>query len=374
MNRAAIAASALLAIAGCAKEQPAAEVVRPVRTLTVAAERADLVAEFSGEVRPRYESRLGFRVGGKILRRPVDVGAQVGKGQILAQLDPQDLKLAEAAARSNVAAAASQYELARAELARYRDLRAKNFISQAELDRRQAAHDNALAQLNAVRAQASIQDNQADYSALRADFNGVITAVEAEAGQVVSAGQTVVRLAQTADKEIAIGVPEDKVEAVRAAPRVEISLWAAPGRAASGRIREIAPAADPATRTYAVRVAVADPPPEMRWGMTANVRFSARTAAPLIRVPLSALLKKGDQTVVWVLDPQSATVDTVPVTVAGPNGNDALISNGLIPGQAVVTAGAHLLQPGQKVKPLNGAPPGPPAAPVAAPPGGKAGG
>lgn len=366
MKRFVISVCSLAAIAGCAKEQTAVEVVRPVRTLTVAAERAELVAEFSGEVRPRYESRLGFRVGGKILRRSVDVGAQVSKGQLLAQLDPQDLKLAETAARSNVAAAVSQYELAKAELARYRDLRAKSFISQAELERRQSAHDSALAQLNAARAQSNIQDNQADYTALRANASGVITAVEAEAGQVVSAGQTVFRLAQTADKEIAIGVPEDKVEAVRAAPNVEISLWASPGRAAAGRIREIAPAADPATRTYAVRVAVAEPPREMRWGMTASVRFAARTAAPLIRVPLSALLKQGERTAVWVLDPQSSTVKTVPVTIAGPNGNDALLSGGLMPGQVVVTAGAHLLQPGQKVTQMSDEPPRPSTTPAGA--------
>lgn len=371
ISRAAISVCTILLVAGCAKEQAAPEVVRPVRTLTVAAERADLLAEFSGEVRPRYESRLGFRIGGKISRRLVDVGAQVKKGQVLAQLDPQDLKLAEAAARSNVVAANSQYELARAELQRYRDLRAKNFISQAELDRRQATHDSALAQLNAVRAQSNIQDNQAEYTALRADADGVITAVEAEAGQVVSSGQTVVRLAQTAEKEIAIGVPEDKVEAVRAAPRVDVSLWAAPGRASSGRIREIAPAADPATRTYAVRVSVAEPSAAMRWGMTANVRFSAQTPMPLIRVPLSALLRKGEQTMVWVFDPKSSTVQSTPVTVAGPNGNDALLSNGLAPGQVIVTAGAHLLQAGQKVRLLADEPPRPAAA--AAPVVGKAG-
>lgn len=364
---------AALLIAGCAREQPPTEVVRPVRTLTVAAEHAELVAEFSGEVRPRYESRLGFRIGGKISRRLVDVGAQVRKGQVLAQLDPQDLKLAETAARSNVAAAISQYELAKAELARYRDLRAKNFISQAELDRRQSAHDSALAQLNAVRAQSSIQDNQADYTALRADADGVITAVEAEAGQVVTSGQVVFRLAQTAEKEIAIGVPEDKVEAIRAAPRVEVSLWAAPGRASSGRIREIAPAADPATRTYAVRVTVNAPPPAMRWGMTANVRFAARTPAPLIRVPLSALLREGEQTLVWLMDPKASTVQRVPVTVAGPNGNDALLAGGLTPGQVIVTAGAHLLQPGQKVRPLADESAPPAAAPATAPAAARAG-
>lgn len=373
MKHAAIAVCAALLVGACAKEQPATEVVRPVRTLTVSAERAGMQSEFSGEVRPRYESRLGFRIGGKISRRLVDLGAQVKKGQVLAQLDPQDLKLAEVAARSNVAAASSQYELAKAELARYRDLRAKNFISRAELDRRVAANDSALAQLNAVRAQSSIQDNQADYTVLRADADGVITAVEAEAGQVVSSGQTVVRLAQTAEKEIAIAVPEDKVEAVRAASRVEVSLWAAPGRASSGRIREIAPAADPATRTYAVRVSVAEPPAGMRWGMTANVRFSAQTPVSLIRVPLSALLQKGEQTVVWVLDAKSSTVQSVAVTVAGPNGNDALLSNGLAPGQVIVTAGAHLLQPGQTVKLLSEEPPRPPAAPAVAPAAAKAG-
>ena len=348
------AVAGLVLLAGCAKEQAAVEVVRPVRTVTVAAEHPGMQLEFSGEVRPRYESRLGFRVGGKLAKRRVDVGASVKKGQVLAQLDPQDLRLAEAAARSNVASATSQYELARADLARFRDLRARNFISQAELDRRQAAHDSALAQLEAVRAQASIQDNQAVYTVLRADSDGVITAVEAEAGQVVTAGQTVVRLAQTAEKEIAIAVPEDKVEAARRAQRIAVSLWATPGSETPGRIREVAPAADPATRTYAVRVAVADPPQQMRWGMTATVRFAEQAAAPLIRLPLSSLLRQGEQTVVWVYDPKSSTVNTTPVSVAGPNGNDLMVSNGLAPGQVVVTAGAHLLQPGQRVKLLPG--------------------
>lgn len=252
----------------------------------------------------------------------VDVGAQVRKGQVLAQLDPQDLKLAETAAlecrRGDQPVRACQGQTGALPRPAGEELHQPGGTRPAPVGTR-----TALAQLNAVRAQSSIQDNQADYTALRADADGVITAVEAEAGQVVTSGQVVFRLAQTAEKEIAIGVPEDKVEAIRAAPRVEVSLWAAPGRASSGRIREIAPAADPATRTYAVRVTVDAPPPAMRWGMTANVRFAARTPAPLIRVPLSALLREGEQTLVWLMDPKASTVQRVPVTVAGPNGTNA---------------------------------------------------
>lgn len=348
-QRIALMCAAVL-LGACEREAPKAEVVRPVRTVMVEAQHANLVAEFSGDVRPRYESRLGFRVGGKILKRLVDVGAQITKGQELARLDPQDLKLAEAASAAKVAAAESEYKLAKSDLARYEDLRGKNFISQAELDRRRSTHDAALASLESARAEAHIQDNQSDYASLRADADGVITAIEAEAGQVVSAGQTVLRLAQSGEKEIQISVPEDKVDAVRRAPVVVVSLWAAPERELPGQIREIAPAADPASRTYGVRVSVPKAPEQMRWGMTAVVRFGAASEVPTMRLPLSALLHKDGADFVWVFDPESGTVQPKPVNVSGTNGKEAVLSGGLVPGQIVVTAGAHLLQAGQKVK------------------------
>jgi len=344
-------------LAGCSKEQPKAPEVRPVRTLTVTSEQGAGTAEFSGDVRPRIESRLGFRVPGKITARLVDVGATVKKGQVLARLDPTDLALAQQSAQAQLSGAKTDRDLAAADLKRYSELFAKGFISAAEQQRHQANYDGAQARYEQAAAGYRNQSNQAAYATLEADADGVVTGVDAEVGQVVSAGQPVVRVAQTAEKEVVVGIPEDQVDTLRKSPEVSVKLWADPSRSIPGKVREIAPAADPLTRTYTVKISVPNPPPELKLGMTAVARFvrpggGADSGGMGVRVPISALLQEQGKSVVWLYDAASQTVKPVPVTVGEPRDNVLLVTSGLAPGQTIVTAGVHLLKAGQKVMPM----------------------
>ena len=339
----------LFLLAGCGKQPASPEEVRPVRAIRLAAGDGGERVEFSGDVRPRYESRLGFRVGGKIVERKVDVGANVKDGQVLMRLDPQDLRLAEAQSRAALRAAETERDLARADYERHQNLRARNFVSQAVLDAKQAALRAAEANVDAARAGLRAQSNQAGYANLVSDLDGVVTAVDAEVGQVVAAGAPVVRVARTDEKEVVIGIPEDRVGALRQASRVQVRLWANRAEAIPGRIREVSPVADPATRTYAVKVAI-PARADIRLGMTATVEMTTAGSADAaaLRVPLSALVHDRGATGVWVVE--RGAVQLRRVEVAGQSGNDILLSGGVQPGQTVVTAGVHLLKPGQKVR------------------------
>ena len=348
--RAAYAAPLLLSLlAGCGKEEPKTEEVRPVRAIQLAAGNGGERVEFSGDVRPRYESRLGFRVGGKIVERRVDVGANVKDGQVLMRLDPQDLRLAEAQARATLRAAETERDLAQADYKRHQNLRAQNFVSQAVLDAKQAALRAAQANVDAARAGFRGQSNQAGYANLESDTDGVVTAVDAEVGQVVAAGAPVVRVARTDEKEVVIGIPEDRVEALRQASSVSVRLWANRAESLPGKIREVSPVADPATRTYTVKVSI-PARADIRLGMTATVEMttSGGANASALRVPLSALVQDKGATSVWVVEKDA--VQLRKVEVSGQSGNDILLSGGVQPGQTVVTAGVHLLKPGQKVR------------------------
>ncbi len=350
LTRAAYAAPLLLALlAGCDKPAPKTEDVRPVRAIKLAAGDGAERIEFSGDVRPRYESRLGFRVGGKIVERKVDVGAIVADGQVLMRLDPQDLRLAEAQARATLRAAETERDLAQADYKRHQNLRAQNFVSQAVLDAKQAALRAAQANVDAARAGFRGQSNQAGYANLESDTNGVVTAVDAEVGQVVAAGAPVVRVARTDEKEVVIGIPEDRVEQLRHASDVNVRLWSNRDVLIPGKIREVSPVADPATRTYTVKVSI-PASAEARLGMTATVDMAGarKESDSQLRVPLSALVQDKAATSVWVVEKDAVQLRRV--QVAGQSGNDILLSSGVQPGQTVVTAGVHLLKPGQKVR------------------------
>lgn len=338
-------------LAGCSKPVPKAEEVRPVRVIRTAAKPVDVVAEFPGEVRPRVESRLGFRVGGKIISRKVDVGATVKRGQVLMQLDPQDLQLAQAQANAGLKAAESNFQLAKAELARYQELREKNFVSQAVLDSKNTAYLAARASYDQAMAAYRNQSNMAGYATLVADADGVVAGIDAEVGQVVAAGTPVLRLAQAGEKEIVIGIPEDKVDAVRRISDVKVRIWAMPDAVFTGKIREIAPIADPATRTYTARVAIPEAPADVKLGMTAYVAFASASPQAMLKLPLTAIFQDKNGSAVWVVE--NGAVKQLPVQLAGPAGNDVLVAGGLASGQTVVTAGVNLLKPGQKVKILD---------------------
>jgi multidrug efflux system membrane fusion protein len=345
----AIAVAVLATLLGaCSKEPVKVEDIRPVRAIVLSANSIDIDAEFAGEVRARVESRLAFRVPGKITARKVDPGTLVKRGQVLMQLDPQDLQLSQAQAKAGLRAAETARDLAKSELKRYQELRVKNFVSQAVLDQKLSGYNAAQAQVDAAQAAYFGQSNQAGYATLVADIDGVVTAVDAEVGQVVTPGAPVVRVAKTTEKEIVIGLPEDKVDTLRKVQDVTVRLWANPKVVIPGKIREVSPVADAATRTYAVKVSIPDSAEDVKLGMTALVQFSSTTATPLIRVPLTALFHEKATTSVWVVE--NGAVKLMPVQVGGTAGNEVVLVGGVKPGQTVVTAGVNLLKQDQKVK------------------------
>jgi RND family efflux transporter MFP subunit len=339
----ALAASLL---AACSRPPEKTEDIRPVRVMRLAAAGNTLGIELAGEVVPRYESRIGFRVGGKIVERKIEIGSTVRRGQPLMQLDPTDLQLSQAQARAAVGAAESSLTLAKAELDRYRELRQKNFVSQAVLDAKESAYRSALSGHEQAVASLKVQSNQRSYATLAADADGVVTGLDAEVGQVVAPGTPVVRIARSGGTEVRVSIPEDQVEALRRATSVTVRTWANPGVTLEGSLREVSPVADPATRTFTAKITLPKAGPEVRLGMTATVSF-ALPAADSIRLPMTALFEEQGKTAVWVVD--NDVVRRVPVQLAGANGNEILVAAGLEPGQTVVTAGVNLLREGQKV-------------------------
>lgn len=352
-----LALTALLA--SCSPPPAPTEDVRPVRVITVQPAATRVVAELSGEVRPRVETRVGFQVGGRIVSRTAEVGQTVAAGTLLATLDATDLALGATAAAAQRDAARVDRDQQRADIARFEDLRRQGFISAAELERRRAALDAAESRYAQAEALGRASANQAEYATLRAPAAGVVTAIDAEAGQVVAAGQSVVRVARADDKEVAVSIPEGRLAQLRQIGEVAVTLsalsadpkGAAP--ALRGRVREIAPVADPATRTFAARIALRDAPAAVALGMSATVRFEAPLPQPIIAVPMTALLREGDATYVWKLDRSAGKVSRQRVEVAGVSGNDIVLAAGVAPGDALVSAGVHLLRDGQSVRVLD---------------------
>ena len=339
-------ASMLLA---CSKAAPPEEPIRAVKIVTVGVQPVTATREYAAEVRARVESRLGFRVGGKLTERAVEPGQSVKTGQVLARLDPQDLKLAADAAAAQIAAARTNRDLAAADFKRYQALKEQNFISGAELERRETTLKAAQAQLDVAQSQGAAQANQAGYANLVADRSGVVTAVLAEVGQVVAAGTPVVQLAQDGARDVVFAVPEDKVAAIKVGSPVAVRAWAGP-EVANATVREVAASADPVTRTFTVKAAL---PAGSVWALGSTVSVVPaglqQTGAPVIKLPTTALRREGQTTVVWVLDSATMTVKLQPVQVATADGNEVVIASGLTPGMLVVAAGVHVLTPGQKV-------------------------
>jgi RND family efflux transporter MFP subunit len=349
-SRLAATIAAAVWLTACSKPAPQEEPIRAVKLMTVGVQGMQSTLEYAGEVKARVESRLAFRVGGKLIDRPVEPGQRVKAGQLLAQLDPQDLTLAADAARAQLAAARTNRDLAAADFKRYKELKEQNFISGAELERRDAVLKAAQAQLDQAQAQLAAQGNQASYAALHADVSGVVTAVLAERGQVVAAGSPVLQIAQDGARDVVFAVPEDKVAAIKLGSEVQVRVWSAPGTL-KGLVREVAASADPITRTFAVKVAM-PAKDDLALGSTVSVLPSGlqHLGAPVIKLPTSALRQEGQATAVWVLDAASMTVKSQIVQIATADGNDVVVvAAGLQPGMQVVVAGVHVLAPGQKV-------------------------
>lgn len=345
----ALAGASLLA--SCSPPPTGAAPPRAVLVRTVnGAAAPPAVQLYSGEVRARIETDLGFRVGGKLVERRVDVGTEVAAGALLALLDPADARLAASAAQAALAAAEADLALARTEYERAQALAARQFVSSSVLDARRTALQAAEARLRQARAQAETAANQAAYTRLEAPAAGVVTAVLAEPGQVVGAGQPVFRLARPDEREVLIHVPEGRAAELRPGTPARVRTWAAPAREYTASVREVAPAADPATRTYALRVAVAQADAGLALGASASVAFAAAGGGVLL--PLAAVTRapdKPDGGTVWVVGEDEA-VRPLAVEVLAWREDGALL-RGELPARArLVVAGVHTLVEGETVR------------------------
>jgi multidrug efflux system membrane fusion protein len=369
-------------LVACAKPEPVPEAVRPVQLMQVKFGGTMATAVFAGEVKPRHEIDLGFRIGGKVIGRNVDVGARVTRGESLARLDPADVALQADAQKAAAAAAETEYRYAKAEFDRYENLRQQKFISESALDQKRNALDANHAKWDQSRAQLSVTQNQAAYATLVAPDSGVITAVSVEGGQVVTAGQTVMKLAREDEREVSISVPESRIAELRAAgppqganwapsggsaavkpqawgftpaaPTLGVFLWANPERIYAARVREISPAVDAVTRTFAVRVTILDPDAALHWGMTANVVVAGGEAANAALVPLTSIYRKGDATALWIYDEKSRTVSLRPIVVGQFREDGVIVTGGVASGEWIVIAGVHKLREGETVRRYEG--------------------
>ena len=341
---------ALATLSACSRQEAPPEPVRAVKVMTVGVESLQAESTYAGEVRARVESRLGFRVGGKLTQRVVDAGQRVSAGQLLAALDPQDYQLSAQAAQAQLAAAQTQRDVALADYKRYENLRAQGFISSAELERRDASLKAAEATLVQARSQSQAQTNQLGYARLQATAAGVVTALEAEVGQVLAAGQPVVRLAHDGPRDAVFNVPEQAVSFFKVGMPMQAQLGGS-GQKLTGRVREVGASADPVTRTFSIKLAL-DASEALPLGATVNVQPPAsaiKVAEQAIQLPTTALRQEGEGTAVWVLDEASMTVQLHKVTLGPVQAQQVAIASGLQPGQKVVVAGVHALAPGQKV-------------------------
>ncbi len=347
-HRLALASALLLTLSACRDEVKPVEEIRPVRYTTASNSTATVSQQFSGEIRARQESRLAFRVAGKVVEKRVNSGERVRRGQVLALLDASDYQLDSQAKAAQLAAAQANLQQQQADLQRFRQLLGQSFISQAQVDRQQAAVSSARASLQQAQAALAASRNQGSYTALLADSDGVISDISAEPGMVVAAGQVVARLAADGAREVLFQVPENALQQVRQASGFKVTLLA-DGRELSASLRELAADADPATRTYAARLQLANAGDEVRLGMTARISALATGGQPrAIRLPHSAILDENGRHYVWLIGSGNKVGRKV-VQVARLDSQGVVLQSGLAGGEKVVTAGVHLLRDGQRI-------------------------
>lgn len=341
--------SLILSLAACDKPVEPLQPPRPALVTIVGASSAHGGMVLVGEVKSRYETNLGFRINGKIIERKVEVGTLVKKGQILARLDAADTQLSAAAAVADVRAAEASHALAQAELARQRILFDKKFISASALDMREAELKTAHARLQQVKARADVSRNQSRYTALVADRDGIVTKIHAEPGQVVEAGEMVAQVVDIQQIEVLVAVPESRMRRLNIGDQVTIKLWADRAKTYIGKVREIAPAANAATRAFDVRVAINNADDAIKLGMTAGVSFGQLMPAEIM-IPSTALTLHNGKASVWVIDERE--IATPRQVIAGAYSEaGVVITSGLQTGEMVAIAGVHTLVSGQKVKP-----------------------
>lgn len=336
-------------VAGCEKPPPAAPEPRPVRTVTVERRTEGELVSLTGQVRAKYEPSLAFRVEGRMIERLVNIGDRVTAGQVVARLDPQDERNALRVAQANLQSAEAALTQARLTFARQEELLKNGWTPRAKFDDAQQALLSAQAQEDSDRAKLRIAQDQLTYAVLTADGPGAVTATGAQPGEVVHAGQMVVQVARDDGLDAVFDASEQMIRTGPRDPLVEIALTLDPRVRATGRVREVAPQADSATRTFQVKVAISDPPEAMRLGSTVTGRIRL-SQPPGTEVPASALTEANGHPAVWVVDPPSKIVSLRNVDVMQHEAASVLVSRGLETGDIVVTAGVQMLRPGQKVR------------------------
>lgn len=350
-QRVALAAGMLLLAAACHDNEVPAPPARAVIAQQVTETIAQDVEHYTGAIQARYQSVLGFRTAGKILARPVDVGDRVGKGDVLARLDPADAGIAVEAAEAAVRAALAERDQAASELVRAEKLTSRGFTAPALRDARRNHLNAAEANLSAARHQHELARNQLAYTTLHAPEGGIVAAVRADMGNVVSSGEPVIELARDGEWELVVDIPEGRLKTVGYGTPVRVTLWSLPGRDYTGHVREIAAQADTTTRTYRVKVTLSEMAADVRLGMTATAWFAGEQEKA-IRLPLSSLYRDGEKPAVWVIDPGSARVQLRRVTIGGFREQEMEVATGLEAGDTVVTKGVHKLHAGERVVPL----------------------
>ncbi|PKU24685.1 efflux RND transporter periplasmic adaptor subunit [Telmatospirillum siberiense] len=340
----------LWGLAGCDGSTSAPEPeIRPVRTQKIHYQSLADLPSLVGDIRPHYESDLGFKISGRVLVRSVQLGTIVHKGQVLATLDDQDQRNQLRASSADLASAQATLDQAAAEERRQIALHQDGWATQAKLESARQARQTAEAAAAAAAAKLRLAKDQLDYATLRAPEDGAVTQLGAEAGQVVSAGQLVARLARLDRKDAVVSVAESAIGAVPLNSKADVSLLDFPAVKTRGTVAEISPAADPVTRTYTVKVALPDGIPDMRLGMSAVVRF-ASPERRLAELPGAALFQQDGKPAIWVVEPERLTVSLVPVTLYQMDDERLLVEGGPAEGARVVTAGIQFLRPGQKVR------------------------
>ena len=350
-----LAGLALALLSACQPEADTAPPqVRPVRTVTVVKREVGETVSYTGRIQAENETRLSFRISGRMVERSVNVGDHVEPGQVVAKLEPQDELNALRTAQASVAAAQGQLNQAQSNFDRQQTLLARDIASRAQFEQAELALKTARAQLDTAEAQLKAAKDRVSYTELRVDSAGTVIATGAEAGEVVQAGQMVIRVARKDGRDAVFDVPAQLLRSAPSDPLVSVSLSDDPTVTAIGRVREVSPQADPVTRTFEVKVGLTDPPAAMRLGATVVGRMKL-DAAPVIEIPATALTEFDRRPAVWVVDPSSLTVSLRNVEVARNDPATIAISQGLDSGEIVVTAGTQALHPGQKTRLLESA-------------------
>ncbi len=341
---------AALALAGCSEEKAeTVEVVRPVKTVEIAKADDTRILDYSGSVRARTEMNLGFRINGKITERLVDIGQRVKSGELLARIDAADYELSVRSAKASLDAAERQVETAELVRNRAEQLFSKDVAPKSQLEQAVLSYNQAIATRDSARSTLDQARNQVSYADLTSDQNGIVTAVSAEVGQVVGSGTPVVTVAVDGEKEVLIAVPEMDIAQFKPGKAVKAGFWSDAALTLQGKVREVAGSADPQSRTFAVRVSLPNDP-NVLLGMTARIEATAANAQQAVSIPLSALAEKDSQPIVWTVDRARETVHARPVTVGDFTGDGVRISDGLKPGDLVVSAGTQFMTEGLKVK------------------------